>query len=248
MPRDYSALKNEEERLDKIASFLEEHIPVIKNDGLFHGSMGIVLYFCHYALYKKSDYYDNLASELFMKIMSGLNHVKVVTFMDGVCGFGWAMAYLQSYGFINDNIEPYYSKIDHMVIERDLSRMKDTSFSEGIGGILAYVIVRLNILSQTKNNKNNIFDQSYIRKLKKAAKRVLEVEQDWRCRNYAIQILTYNENKKDEVLPLDINHIITTIPDDIPHNAAYWDVSMKTVIGYGIILSEKIKKMQEYGI
>ena len=60
--------------LRRIANHLILHSIDIEDIGLFHGKMGVVLFFAHYARYTDSAIYDDFAGELLEEMWNRLGN------------------------------------------------------------------------------------------------------------------------------------------------------------------------------
>lgn len=137
----------------------------ISNNGLFHGKMGIVLFFAHYGRYSGDKLYDQFAGKLLDEIYEDITTEMPVNLESGLCGIGWGVEYLVQGGFMKGNTDDILEEIDLRIMERDPRRIRDVSFRSGLGGIAFYVLARL----ITKRQEGRYpFDLTYIRDLQKA--------------------------------------------------------------------------------
>jgi hypothetical protein len=107
--------------------------------GLYHGKMGIVLFFAHYSLYTGNAIYDDFAGELMDEITEEIHAGVPVHFESGLSGIGWGIEYLIKNGFMNGNPDNILSDIDRKITEKNLSRMTDSSVRTGLKGISCYI-------------------------------------------------------------------------------------------------------------
>ena len=75
--------------LRRIANHLILHSIDIEDIGLFHGKMGVVLFFAHYARYTDSAIYDDFAGELLEEICENIPETLPINLETGLCGIGW---------------------------------------------------------------------------------------------------------------------------------------------------------------
>lgn len=128
--------------------------------GLYHGKMGVVLYFAHFARYSQKDIYNDFASKLLDEIYAEIHTDTPINFKNGLCGIGWGMEYLLQNGFLEGNSNEILHGIDEKIMERDPRRMQDKQFETGAEGILYYVVTRLT--SPQRPTDDIPFDPMYL--------------------------------------------------------------------------------------
>lgn len=155
--------KHDKNLLQRIVDYLLINSSFTDNLGLFHGKMGIVLFFCHYARYAGNSDYDEFAGELMEEIYEDINTSISIDFENGLSGIGWGCLYLFNRGFMNGDINETLEDIDLRIMEQYPARIRDFSFRQGLGGISHYVCCRLNecLLS----GKEPPFDRLYLKNL-----------------------------------------------------------------------------------
>jgi hypothetical protein len=128
---------------------------------LYHGKMGIVLSFAHYARYTGETIYEEFADELLGELINDINDEVPINFENGLCGIGWGIEHLIENGFIKGNSDEILVEIDNKIMEWDISRIKDRSIKSGLAGLYHYVSKRIN----STNNHRIVapFDEKYIR-------------------------------------------------------------------------------------
>lgn len=172
--------------LRRIANHLILHSIDMEDIGLFHGKMGVVLFFAHYARYTDQTIYDDFAGELLEEICENIPETLPINLETGLCGIGWGIEYLIQNGFMEGDSNEILAVIDQKVMERDLRRIKDLSLETGLMGISCYIQSRINM------DKQNIpFDNTYIL--------------EWKLSAINLQILNTQQI---------INYLINNIPQD----------------------------------
>jgi hypothetical protein len=132
----------------------------VSDAGLYHGKMGIVLFFAHYGRFTGNTLYDDFAGELPDEICEDIHTGTPIDFENGLCGIGWGMEYLLQNGFMEGDSNEILSDIDKKIMERDLRRITDQSFRTGLGGISCYIQKRIN--SPCRNQQEIPFDEMYL--------------------------------------------------------------------------------------
>ena len=96
--------------LPRIARHLIMHASYTPDMGLYHGKMGIVLFFAHYARYMGNSLYNEFAGELLDEVYQGIHTELPVNFESGLCGVGWGIEYLLQYGFMEGDSDEILSR------------------------------------------------------------------------------------------------------------------------------------------
>lgn len=156
--------------LRRIANHLILHSIDMEDIGLFHGKMGGVLFFAHYARYTDQAIYDDFAGELLEEICENIPETLPINLETGLCGIGWGIEYLIQNGFMDGNSNEILAVIDQKVMERDLRRIKDLSLETGLMGISCYISLRLSSLSGKAIEES--FDTSYLSEWRKVTNRL----------------------------------------------------------------------------
>jgi len=151
----------------RIARHLIMQASFISDLGLYHGKMGIVIFFAHYARYTGEPLYDEFAGELLDEIYDELHAGLPVNFESGLCGIGWGFEYLLNNGFLTGDSDEILSEMDTLVMERDLRRISDLSLRTGLEGIAYYICTRID--SPSRKSGNSPFDADYLADFKTAA-------------------------------------------------------------------------------
>lgn len=146
--------------LQNVANHLILHSNNLSDIGLFHGKMGVVLFFAHYARHTGMAIYDDFASALVDEICDNIPETLPVNLESGLCGIGWGIQYLISNGFMEGDPDEILLDIDEKIMERNLLRIKDRSLATGLMGISSYINIRINHKRPISTYK--IFDKEYL--------------------------------------------------------------------------------------
>ena len=159
----------EEHRLMQIARHLILNSSYLDNLGLFHGKIGIVLFFAHYAKYSANSLYDDFAGELLKEIYDDVDSSISIDFENGLSGIGWGINYLLQHSFMPGDANEILGDLDKIIMERDLRRITDLSLRKGLLGISCYVQSRIDLV--THNSQIMPFDEMYLSDWKEAVKK-----------------------------------------------------------------------------
>jgi hypothetical protein len=162
--------QEQDELLLRIARHLIMHASFITDLGLYHGKMGIILFFAHYARYTGESLYDEFAGELLEEIQEEIHADVPINFESGLCGIGWGIEYLLQNGFMEGDSDEVLSEIDKKVIERDVRWTKDLSVRTGLAGISYYVHKRIH--STCRKSTEKPFDRMYLSDWASATKEI----------------------------------------------------------------------------
>ena len=103
-------------KYEQALAYLTINCSFLGDLSLFHGRMGIILFFAHYARATQN----------------------------GLCGIGWGIEYLVQQGVMEGDTDEILADIDRKVMELDPLRITNWGFRRGLAGIAFYVIARLN--------------------------------------------------------------------------------------------------------
>lgn len=156
-------------KYDYYLTYLTINCSFLRDIGLFHGRMGITLFFSYYSRVTYNKLYEELAGYLLDDIYEELNRDLPICLESGLCGIGWGIEYLVQQGFMEGYTDEILADIDRKVMEIDPLRLSDLSFRHGLAGIAFYVIARLNANRTTSTLP---FDDAYLHALQKALNRI----------------------------------------------------------------------------
>lgn len=86
--------KKDDYILQNIANHLIINCSFSKNIGLLYGTMGIIIFFYHYARYSKNRVYEEFAETLLNDFAEQIHSHLPIDFENGYLGIGWGIKYL----------------------------------------------------------------------------------------------------------------------------------------------------------
>lgn len=205
-----TTIMDNEKMLTRIANHLIMNASFLTDLGLYHGKMGIVLFFAHYARYTGETLYDDFAGKLFDEIAEDIHTEIPLHFEYGLSGIGWGVEYLLQNNFMEGDSDMVLSDIDNKIMEKNLCKVTDSCVQTGLGGILYYIEKRLN--SSRSRGKPVSFDESFLSDYK------------------------YVKNKYKIMIPEE-KQILSDIWENIPggENITEWKLGIKNgCAGYGL--------------
>lgn len=146
--------------LYRIANHLMMKSPFINDIGLYHGKMGVILFFFHFSRYVNNTLYEDFASELLNDLYDEISVDMPLNLEYGLSGIGWGLHYILQNQFVEGDIDIVLSEIDNKIMEYNLCRMRDETMKTGSKGILCYISKRVFC-------KNNFFDSSFVLEIEK---------------------------------------------------------------------------------
>ena len=141
--------------LQQVADHLIIQSSGLSDLGLYHGKMGIVLFFAHYARYTKNHVYDDFADELMDEIYADIHAGLFLDLENGLAGIGWGILYLLKNGFTEGDPGVVLKDLDQRMQEINLLRVKEQSLARGLTGYIQYLTERIAI-------GNHPFDTAYL--------------------------------------------------------------------------------------
>lgn len=148
------------EVLKDIATHLMIYSSTLNNIGLYHGKMGLILFFVHYSHYVGNTLFEDFAYSLLDDIYNEIDSSLSFDFENGLSGIGWAIEYLLQNGFMNGDSDDILEDIDRKIMEYDPRRITDKSFRSGLRGVSIYIQMRLT--SSCRKSKKKPFDPIYL--------------------------------------------------------------------------------------
>lgn len=158
-----------DEWLRACSNHLMLHSCFTNNLGLYHGKIGIVLFFCYYARYTREILYDDFAGYLTDQLCEEMYDKISFDLEDGLCGIGWGITYLLQNNLMQGDPYDILYDIDAKIMEYDPQRIKEADLKSGLGGLFSYATCRL--YHAYKNSTILPFDSSYLNSLYTAALR-----------------------------------------------------------------------------
>ena len=171
--------------------------------GLFHGRMGIILFFAHYARATQSKHYEDFAGYLLDELYEEIHNDLPVNLENGLCGIGWGIEYLVQQGVMEGDTDEILVDIDRKVMELDPLRITNWGFRHGLAGIAFYVIARLNANRTTAALP---FDDAYLTSLQQALERAEFTEKEEVPADLPV---VFNQVLKGEKLTLSLPDCLT---------------------------------------
>lgn len=125
--------------------------PFINDLGLFHGKMGIALFFFEYGRSTGCDVYTDIAEELLDDIWVLIDAELSISFESGLSGIGWGIEYLLQNRFISGDGNEVCEEMDRIIMQTDLCRLDDQRLDTGLEGLFYYVSARMQGAASQKN-------------------------------------------------------------------------------------------------
>lgn len=217
-------MKNtEEELLLRICRHLLCKASFLTDLGLIKGKMGIVIFFCHYARYTKEKIYDEFAGDLLEEIYNEIDKHISLYLENGLCGIGWGIEYLVQNTFMEGETNEILEAVDLQIMDQDPQRITDYSFLTGLGGLLYYVLSRLN---SPKRNRNCLpFDNRYLSDLHVAALQLIAKGSDKKSTEIAEKYVNY---KKDNVQLINCDDLESfVISQPVDNDITKWKLGLQ---------------------
>ena len=132
------------ENIKKIADMLLLNGSLLKNSGLFHGRMGVAIFFFHYAQYTRNELFEKYAAEIIGQIQAEIHWDSPVDYEDGLAGIGAGIEYLTQNRFLdidtNEILNDFDKKISHAIVYEP---HENFSKDNGLIGLGHYFLSRI---------------------------------------------------------------------------------------------------------
>lgn len=209
--------------------------------GLYHGKIGLVIFFFHYASFTKNLLYKKFAEQLLEEIFEDIHNQLTFDLENGYCGIGWGIEYLSQNNFIEGDTNEILENVDNRLMECDLKRMGDLSLKNGIAGVFHYVLCRL-------KNKSLItpFDVGFLSDLEIVA------SNNYKGADTELKMLfdyfkEWHKNKKLRYNPLSLLNKITN-SDTLAEDQNVKDIGLGVENGYAGYVFQKYFLTTEFMI
>ncbi len=144
----------------KIIHHLMLNASFLRDLGLYHGKMGIVILFFHYSRHTDNPVYEDFAGDQLDNIWEGMHKELPVSFDSGLTGIGWGIEYLIQNGFVEGNSNEICEELDHKIMNLDPRRMSADFLEKELLGLLNYILIRMQ--GTIKQQSVLPFDRMYI--------------------------------------------------------------------------------------
>jgi hypothetical protein len=162
----------------------------VKDIGLFHGKMGIALFFYHYSKHTGNVVYSDYAGDLLDDIWENLHNRLPDTFESGLTGIAWGIEYLIQNNFVVGSGNEICEEIDARIMLLDPRRMTSKFIEKELEGFLHYVLIRTQ--GTTRQQSEPPFDKMYCNDLFHVFSFLLQQKKtNETCRTLIQQYLTY---------------------------------------------------------
>lgn len=156
------------EDLRKIVDYQLLHSLYMKDIGLFHGKMGVVVALYMYAAKYNDELILEFAWDLLQQIYDGIYSNMSVGLEYGLAGIGYGTTLLYKHGLVDCDLNSILTDVDSKIMEYDPRRMRDLSIRTGIGGLIQYITLR-----QSTGEVPKTFDSQYLSELYTTAEPII---------------------------------------------------------------------------
>lgn len=152
---------NVKKELEAIYQTLTEGIASCDEPGLYTGLMGIAIFLYHYMRLDKNSL--AVADACMDRLIVNLDKISSLDLASGFAGIGWGIEYLVENEFCEGDTDDLLNEVDTLIENLNISDLIDISIASGLGGIVQYVICRMN--SARKKRRKSPFSNSFIKTL-----------------------------------------------------------------------------------
>ena len=93
------------DQIIQIANIVSSHYQYVNTPGLLHGTLGIALFYYHYARFMSMALLEDTANELLKISMDEMKKTISKSFADGIYGFGWCLKKLIDNKYIEEDMD-----------------------------------------------------------------------------------------------------------------------------------------------
>lgn len=141
---------------------VQKNVTSIPGKGLFHGQMGLIIFFFLYASVKDSSY-EQTAERLLDSLVESITVDMADDYADGLAGIGTAIEFLLQNGFVQGDANEILEKIDGRLTRSVMHFSgKNLSLSTGLCGWLRYFRFRLHIPQTVTNRYQKLLNKQML--------------------------------------------------------------------------------------
>lgn len=146
--------------LQKIADYLLLNSQYMRDIGLFHGKMGIVVALYAYANKYNDKLLEDYAWDLFQQVYDSVHSDLPIGLENGLIGIGYGTTLMCEQGWVKCDPNDILADIDAKIMEHDPRRITDFSVRTGAGGLCLYLALR-----QRVSGLLSTFDKQFLSEL-----------------------------------------------------------------------------------
>ena len=153
-----------QKRIERIINALIINSTALDNIGLMNGKMGIAVFFYHLFRKESNLPYKEFADLLIDEVTQGINEGMPLNFENGLSGICWGMEYLIQNSYIERDSIKILAEADRWIYEKQ-HNLFNQSFNilDGLGGYIAYLVIRLKSLENDKVQNHFLFKDNIIK-------------------------------------------------------------------------------------
>ena len=196
-----------EKKLVEINEALDVHAKDFGSVGLLTGLPGVILFKLYYAQYCDEEQYAEEAYELIQECFEKFHtHQLLLTYCDGVAGFGWVMEHLVENDFLDADNDMLFSDLDTVLYDQMVKNLEERNY-DFFHGAMGYAIY---FLSRYKGTTNTEFKKKYTDYLHYYIDKMIEISVlDEKGYRKWISVVDVNDPK--EVYNLSLSHGIASV-------------------------------------
>ena len=137
--------------LERIRNHLILNSTSISDLSLYHGKMGIFLFFYHYAKFHVSPINEDFAWELLNEITDNINESLLWNMEYGLIGIMWGIEYLYQNNFLEGDSSLVLNELEQKLLETNYLHWQDTSLDTGLAGLASYLQYRVHGLNKAND-------------------------------------------------------------------------------------------------
>jgi len=157
--------------LEKIFNHLLLNVFYLKNQGLYYGKTGCLLFFAHFAKLYNDEVTDEVVSEIIDDIFASVVNIQELGIPNGLCGIGWGVEYMIQNQLMEGDTDDVLVNLDRVIYSKEI---KTVASCPDFSDILKYITVRLT--SCCGESKNLPFPRDYLSELYQTAKKQADIQ------------------------------------------------------------------------
>lgn len=152
--------------LERVRNHLILNSSSVSDLGLYHGKMGIVLFFFHYAKHQKACIYEEFAWELLNEITNNISESLQWNMEHGLIGIMWGIEYLYQNGFLEGDSDVALYDLEQKIFEMSGLHLLNNSLGTGLSGLASYLQYRIDGKQKKRNYNVNGLHNRILNKIR----------------------------------------------------------------------------------
>jgi len=206
-----------EQALKYISEMLKRQGDAISSPGLFHGKMGGIVFFFHYAKYTGDSSFEEYAMELMDSMQEQISQEHVINYADGLAGIGTGIEYLVQNHFVEADTNEVLEDFDKIIFQAVVyGSPVDVSLDTGLTGLGRYLLFRIAGCHANENHIGTLDNKLLLIHITDILERMLSTIKEAETEDVFRFLLDMN---RTAVFPAKVGRILSSMRNRMKHRS-----------------------------